>query len=172
MFWDFYNNNQEGVYCFMQFFGGCGIFKFLCNINGFGNYIFKFGKLEDSIFKYVKIYFKFDVGIQNFEFDEVFKLVGEEFDYYIKDLYNVIEKGDYFFWMMYFQIMDLKEVEIYCWNVFDIICIWLQKDYLLRFIGRLIFNCNFDNYFQDIEQVVFSFSMMVFGIGFSVDFML
>ncbi|KAK4178476.1 catalase-like domain-containing protein [Triangularia setosa] len=68
MFWDFHNNNQEGVHCLMQLFGGCDTSK---------------------------IHFKPDSGIQNLDSNEAVQLAGEEPDYHIQDLYNAIERGDH-----------------------------------------------------------------------------
>lgn len=53
-----HNNNQEGVHCLMQLFGGRGVPELFRNINGYGNHTFKFGKPEGNNFKYVKIRLK------------------------------------------------------------------------------------------------------------------
>ncbi|KAH7626030.1 catalase-like domain-containing protein [Sordaria sp. MPI-SDFR-AT-0083] len=172
MFWDFHNNNQEGVHCLMQLFGGHGIPVSLRNVNGFGNHTYKFGKSEDGTFKYVKIHFKPQDGIKNLESDEALRLAGEEPDYHIKDMYNTIELGDYPVWTMYFQVMDPKDAETYRYNIFDITQTWPQRDYPLRPIGKLTLNKNPENHFQDVEQAAFSPSTMVPGIGPSADPML
>jgi catalase len=172
IFWDFHNNNQEGVHCLMQLFGGRGVPESLRNVNGYGNHTYKFGKPEDGTFKYVKIHFKPDAGIKTLDHAESVRLAGEEPDYHIKDLYNAIERGDYPSWTMYFQVMDPKDAETYRWNIFDITRVWPHKDYPLRPIGRLVLNRNPDNHFQDNEQAAFSPSNMVPGIGPSADPML
>ncbi|EGO60017.1 hypothetical protein NEUTE1DRAFT_145886 [Neurospora tetrasperma FGSC 2508] len=172
MFWDFHSNNQEGVHCLMQLFGGRGIPASLRNVNAFGNHTYKFGKPEDGTFKYVKIHLKPDAGIKNLESDEALRLAGEEPDYHIKDMYNAIERGDYPTWTMYFQIMDPKDAETYRYNIFDITQTWSHRDYPLRPIGKLRLNKNPENHFQDIEQAAFSPSTMVPGIGPSADPML
>jgi len=172
MFWDFHNNNQEGVHCLMQLFGGRGVPASLRHINGFGNHTFKYGKPEDGTFKYVKIHFKPDAGVKNLSDEESVRLAGEDPDYHVKDLYNAIERGDYPTWTMYLQIMDPKEAETYRWNIFDITKIWPHKDYPLHPVGKLTLNKNPDNFFQDIEQAAFSPSTLVPGIAPSADIML
>ncbi|KAF2681801.1 heme-dependent catalase [Lentithecium fluviatile CBS 122367] len=151
MFWDFHNNNQEGVHCLMQLFGQRGVPESLRNINGFGVHTFKFGKPEDGSFKYVKLHFKPDAGIKNLTKEEAVRLAGEEPDYHI---------------------MDPKEAESYRWNIFDATKIWPHKDYPLVPVGKLTLNKNPDNYFQEIEQAAFSPSTMIPGIGPSADIML
>ncbi|OAL46505.1 catalase-domain-containing protein [Pyrenochaeta sp. DS3sAY3a] len=172
MFWDFHNNNQEGVHALMQLFGERGVPASVRNINGYGVHTYKFGKPEDGTFKYVKIHFKPDAGNITMKPEEAVRLAGEEPDYHVKDLYNAIEKGDYPTWTMCLQVMDPKDAETYRWNIFDATKIWPHKDYPLIPVGRMTLNKNPENYFQDIEQAAFSPSTMVPGIGPSADIML
>jgi catalase len=172
MYWDFHNNNQESIHCLMQLFGQIGIPASLRNINGFGVHTFKFGKPDDGTFKYVKIQFNPDAGIENLTKEDATRLAGEEPDYHIKDLYNAIEKGDFPTWTMNLQIMDPKEAETYRWDIFDDTKIWPEKDYPLVPVGKLTLNKNPENFFQDIEQAAFSPSTMIPGIGPSADIML
>jgi catalase len=172
MFWDFHNNNQEGIHCLMQLFGQRGVPASLRHINGYGVHTFKFGRPEDGTFKYVKIHFKPDAGNQTLEAAEAVRLAGVEPDYHVKDMYNAIEKGDFPTWTMYLQIMDPKEAETYRWNIFDATMIWPHKDYPLVPVGKLTLNKNPANHFQDIELAAFSPSTMVPGIGPSADIML
>jgi catalase len=172
MFWDFHNNNPEGVHCLMHLFGNRGIPASVRNVNGYGVHTFKFGKPEDGTFKYVKIVFKPDDGNKTLDADEAGRLAGAEPDYHIKDLYNAIEAGDYPTWTMYIQTMDPKEAETYRWNIFDATKIWPHKDFPLQPVGKLTLNKNPDNYFADIEQAAFSPSTLVPGIGPSADVML
>ncbi|KAK8046014.1 catalase-domain-containing protein [Apiospora saccharicola] len=171
-FWDFHNNNQEGVHSLMQLFGGRGVPASLRHVNGYGNHTYKFGKPEDGSFKYVKIVFKPAGGVKNLSPEDAVRLAGEEPDYHVKDLYNAIEKGDYPTWVMYFQIMDPKEAETYRWDIFDITKVWPHKEHPLREIGRLTLNRNVNNHFEDLEQAAFSPSNMVPGIAPSADTML
>lgn len=62
-----------------------------------------------------------------------------------------------------------KEVVIYCYNLFDLIKVWFYGDYLLIEVGFFELNCNLDNYFVEVEQVVFMLVNVVFGIGFLLD---
>lgn len=172
MFWDFHNNNQEGIHALMQLFGSRGVPESLRNINMYGVHTFKFGKPEDGTFKYVKIHFKPDAGNITMDSAEAARLAGAEPDYHVKDLYNAIEKGDFPTWTMNLQIMDAKEAETYRWNIFDDTRIWPHKDFPLHPVGKLTLNKNPENYFSDIEQAAFSPSTTVPGIGPSADIML
>jgi len=171
MFWDFHNNNQEGIHCLMQLFSLRGVPASLRNMNAFSNHTYKLGK-PDGSFKYVKMHFKPDAGIKNLPAEEALRLAGEEPDYHVQDLYDAIERGDYPVWTLYLQIMDPKEAETYRWNIFDMTKIWPHADYPLQPVGKLTLNRNPSNYFQDIEQAAFSPSTMVPGVGPSADIML
>lgn len=172
MFWDFHNQNQEGVHALMQLFGRRGIPASVRNINGFGVHTYKFGNPEKGTFKYVKIHFKPDAGIKTFDEATATRIAGEDPDYHTKDLYDAIERGDFPTWTMYLQVMDPSEAEHYRWNIFDATKTWSHKDYPLIPVGKLTLNKNPENYFQDIEQAAFSPSTMVPGIGPSADIML
>jgi len=171
MFWDFHNNNQEGIHCLMQLFSVRGVPASLRHMNAFSNHTYELGK-PDGSFKYVKMQFKPDAGIKNLPPQEALRLAGEEPDYHVTDLYDAIEKGEYPVWTLYLQIMDPKEAEVYRWNVFDMTKIWPHSDYPLQPVGKLTLNKNPSNYFQDIEQAAFSPSTMVPGVGPSADIML
>ena len=147
MFWDFHNHNQEGVHCLMQLFGGRGVPASLRNVNGFGNHTFKFGKPKDGSFKYVKIHFKPDAGIQTLSQEDAVRLAGEEPDYHVKDMFNAIERGNFPTWTMSLQVMDPKDAETYRWNIFDITKVWPHEDYPLIPVGKLTLNRNPENHF-------------------------
>lgn len=153
-------------------FGGRGVPASLANINDLGNHTFKFGKTEDSSFKYVKIHFKPDTGIKDLTQEDAVRLAGEEPEYHIKDMFNAIERGDYRSWTMNLQIMDPKDAETYRWNIFDITQVWPHKDYPLVPVGKLTLNRNPENHFEEVKQAAFSPSNMVPGIGASADIML
>lgn len=51
--------------------------------------------------------------------NEASRLAGENPDFYMQDMYEAIERGDYPVWNVYVQVMDPKEAETYKWNIFD-----------------------------------------------------
>ncbi|KAI9745720.1 MAG: hypothetical protein M1818_001256 [Claussenomyces sp. TS43310] len=171
MFWDFHNNNQEGIHQLMQLFSDRGTPASLRNINAYSGSTYKFIKADGS-FKYVKIHLKSDQGIKNFNVEEATKVAGENPDHHVADLFEAIERKEYPTWTAYVQVMDPKEAETYRWNIFDMTKVWPKSDYPLRPFGKLTLNKNPHNYFTDIEQAAFSPSTMVPGIGPSADPML
>ncbi|KAH0287277.1 catalase-domain-containing protein [Aureobasidium namibiae CBS 147.97] len=171
MFWDYHINNQEGIHALMHLFGLRGIPASLRNINAFGVHTYKLGK-QDGTFVYVKWHIKPAAGIKNLHADEALRLAGENPDYHIKDFYDAIERGDFPTYNVHLQIMDPKQAEASGINIFDNTFTWPHEKYPLRQIGKITFNKNPTNYFQDVEQAAFSPSTMVPGIGPSADLML
>ncbi|KAK5125211.1 hypothetical protein LTR85_000887 [Meristemomyces frigidus] len=172
MYWDYHNNNQEGTHAIMQVFGGRGVPATLRNVNAYGVHTYKLGKPEDGSFKYVKWHFKPDQGNKTLTQEEAVKLAGEDPDHHVRDMFNSIAAGNFPSWTMNIQVMDPADASRVPYDIFDDTKIWPHKDYPLRPIGKMTFNRNPSNFFQDIEQAAFSPSNMVPGIGPSADIML
>ncbi len=68
--------------------------------------------------------------------------------------------------------MPERDAEKTSYNPFDLTKVWPHAEYPLIEIGVMELNRNPDNYFAEIEQVAFSPSNVVPGIGFSPDKML
>ncbi|KAH9210004.1 catalase-like domain-containing protein [Leptodontidium sp. 2 PMI_412] len=171
MFWDFHNNNQEGIHELMHLFSDRGTPASLRHTDAFSGHTYKFTK-PDGSFVYVKIHLKSDQGIKNFTNEEAIKIAGEDPDHNVRDLFDAIERKDYPTWTAYLQVMKPEEAETYRWNIFDMTKVWPHKDYPLRPFGKLTLDRNPQNYFADIEQAAFSPSTMVPGIEASADPML
>ncbi|KAI9727069.1 MAG: hypothetical protein M1834_008537 [Cirrosporium novae-zelandiae] len=168
MFWDFHNNNQEGIHALMVLFSDRGVPTSVRNLNSYGNHTYKLTK-DDGTFSYVKFHFKTNQGIKTLAQDEAVKLAGEHPDHHTEDLFTAIERGDYPSWTLYIQVMSPSEAESYRWNIFDVTKVWPHVDFPLVPVGKLTLNKNPENYFADIEQASFSPSTMVPGIAPSAD---
>jgi catalase len=68
--------------------------------------------------------------------------------------------------------MPEMDAETTSYNPFDLTKVWPHGDYPLIEVGVMELNRNADNYFAQIEQLAFSPSNKVPGIGFSPDKML
>ncbi|OCL08896.1 catalase-domain-containing protein [Glonium stellatum] len=171
MFWDFHNNNQEGIHAIMQLFSDRGTPASLRHINAYSGHTYKFTK-DDGTSKYVKFHIKTNQGVQSLTKEQAAKIAGENPDYHVEDLFTAIERGDFPSWTIYVQVMELSDAEAYRWNIFDMTKVWPHSDYPLRPVAKLTLNENPSNYFRDIEQAAFSPSNMVPGIAPSADPML
>jgi catalase len=99
-------------------------------------------------------------------------LAGSDADYYRRDLYEAIERGEYPVWDVYVQIMSYEDAKTYRFNPFDITKVWPHADYPLIKVGHYTLNRNPKNFFAEIEQAAFAPSNLVPGIDISPDKML
>lgn len=154
----FHVGNPEGIHQLMQLFSDRGTPASLRHINAYSGHTYKFTKevtafyktllidclpsSQDGSFKYIKIHIKTQLGVKNMTDDEALRISGENPDFYMQDMYEAIERGDYPVWNVYVQVMDPKEAETYKWNIFDMTKVWPHKDFPLRQIGKLTLNRN------------------------------
>ncbi|KAK7413961.1 catalase A [Neonectria punicea] len=168
MFWDFHNNNQEGIHALMMLFSDRGTPKSVRHVNGYSGHTYKLTK-KDGSFHYVKIQFKSNQGNDTLLDADATRLAGQDPDNHTADLWDSIESGNFPSWTAYVQVMSPEQAETYRWNIFDMTKIWPHADFPLLPFGKLTLNKNPGNYFTDIEQAAFSPSNMVPGIAPSAD---
>ncbi|KAH8653495.1 catalase core domain-containing protein [Xylariales sp. PMI_506] len=168
MFWDFHNNNPEGIHALMLLFSDRGTPKSVRHVNAYTGHTYKFTK-EDGSFVYVKIHLKSNQTNATLSAAEAERLAGADPDAHIRDLYTSIQTGNYPSWNMYIQVMTPEQAETYRWNIFDMTKVWPHADFPLLPVGKLTINRNPANHFADIEQAAFSPSNIVPGIAPSAD---
>ena len=49
--------------------------------------------MKHGTFKYVRMHFKPDSGVENLSAEDALRLAGEEPDHHVKDVYNAIERA-------------------------------------------------------------------------------
>lgn len=171
MNWDFLSLTPESIHQVTILFSDRGTPDGFRHMHGFGSHTFKWVNSEGEVF-FVKFHFVSDAGIKNLSDSESVRLMGEEPDYAIKDLFNHIQGGDQVTWTFKAQVMPLKDAANYQWNILDVTKVWPHHDYPLIPVGKLVLNKNPENYFAEVEQSAFSPSHMIPGIEPSLDKML
>ncbi|MDR3339443.1 MAG: catalase [Candidatus Symbiothrix sp.] len=171
MMWDFWGSSPETLHQVMILMSDRGLPANLRQMHGFGSHTFSFINSENKRF-WVKFHFKSQQGIANLTNVEATEIVGKDREASQRDLFEHIESGDFPHWKMCVQIMPEAESKTYRFNPFDLTKVWSQKDYPLIEVGVLTLNRNPENYFAEVEQVAFSPTHVVPGIGWSPDKML
>ncbi len=169
--WDFWSLLPESLHQITILFSDRGLPQTVRHMNGYGSHTFSFISKKDERF-WVKFHFKTMQGHKHWTNEEAEKIIGKTRESTQEDLFSSIEKGDYPKWKFYIQIMKENEANKTKYNPFDLTKVWPHKDFPLLEVGILELNRNPENYFTDIEQVAFSPSNIVPGIGFSPDKML
>jgi len=166
MVWDFWSQVPESLHQITILFSDRGIPRGIPFMHGFGSHTYSFINASNERF-WVKFHFKTQQGIQNMTPENAIRIAGEDSDYHTRQLFEVIERGDYPKWTFYVQVMPEAEAETYQWNPFDLTKVWPHADYPLIEAGVLEMNRNPSNYFAEVEQSAFSPANVVPGISFS-----
>lgn len=74
--------------------------------------------------------------------DEAERLAGTDADFYRRDLFDAIDRGDNPVWDMYVQVMPYEDAKTYHFNPFDLTKIWSFSDYPRIKVGELTLNRN------------------------------
>ncbi|KAL9110161.1 MAG: hypothetical protein Q9227_005221 [Pyrenula ochraceoflavens] len=168
MFWDYFNHNAEGYHTLMFVFSDRGTPVSYRYADIFSINTYKFTK-PDGSFKYVRIHLKTDQGVKNLTEGESTTISGKDPDYFTRDLYDAIEKGNFPSWTVYAQIIDPLEAERYHINIFDATRTISQKDFPLVPFGKIRLNRNPLNFFTEVEQSAFSPANIVPGWDLTPD---
>lgn len=169
--WDFWSLSPESLHQVTILFSDRGLPVGVRNVNGYGSHTFSFINVGNERF-WVKFHFKTQQGHKHWTNEEATKVVGQTRESTQEDLYGAIDSGDFPKWTLSVQIMPELDAEKTPYNPFDLTKVWPHADYPLIEVGVMELNRNPENYFAEIEQVAFSPSNVVPGIGFSPDKML
>lgn len=169
--WDFWSLSPESLHQVTILMSDRGLPTDVRHINGYGSHTFSFINAKNERF-WVKFHFKTMQGHRHWTNAEAAKIVGRTRESTQEDLFNAIERGEFPRWKMQVQVMPETDAGKHWYNPFDLTKVWPHGDYPPIDIGILELNRNPENYFAEIEQVAFSPSNIVPGIGFSPDKML
>jgi len=166
--WDFWSLSPESLHQVTILFSDRGLPVGVRNMHGFGSHTFSFINAQMERF-WVKFHYVTQQGIKYFTNDEAATVVGLTRESTQEDLFGAIDSGDFPKWTLFVQIMPETDAEKTAYNPFDLTKVWPHADYPLIEVGVMELNRNPENYFAEIEQVAFSPSNVVPGIGFSPD---
>ncbi|MCW5981503.1 MAG: catalase [Bryobacteraceae bacterium] len=169
--WDFWSLSPESLHQLTILMSDRGLPVSPRFINGYGSHTFSFWNAGGERF-WVKFHFKTQQGHRHLTNDEAAEVIGRSRESYQEDLFGSIERGEFPRWTMFVQVMPELDAEKTPYNPFDLTKVWPHGDYPLIEVGTVELNRNPDNYFAEVEQVAFSPSNVVPGIGFSPDKML
>ncbi|CCI41416.1 unnamed protein product [Albugo candida] len=168
LFWDFLSLRPESLHQQTILFSDRGIPDGYRFMNGYGSNTFK-NVNENGEVVFVKYHYKSDQGIRNLSDELAQKLSGLDADYALRDLFESIASENYPVWTMYLQVMTPEQAQHCSFNPFDVTKIWPHNEFPLIEIGRFVLNRNPQNYFAEVEQLVFSPAHFIPGIGPSPD---
>lgn len=171
MQWDFWTLSPESAHQVTYLMGDRGLPKSWREMQGYGSHTYQWINAAGERF-WVKYHFKSRQGDLHLDAETAEAIAGADADFYRRDLYEAIERGDFPQWDLFVQIMPYEDAKTYRFNPFDLTKVWPHGDYPLVPVGTLTLDRNPQNFFAEIEQAAFSPANTVPGIGISPDKML
>lgn len=171
MQWDFWTLSPETAHQVTYLMGDRGLPRSWRHMNGYGSHTFSWVNAEGELF-WMRYHFVSHQGVEAMGAEEAQQLAGSDADYYRRDLFDAIQRGEHPSWDLYVQIMPYDEAKSYRFNPFDLTKTISLKDYPRIKVGTLTLNRNPENFFAQIEQAGFSPGNQVPGTGISPDKML
>ncbi|MGP0221736.1 catalase [Paenarthrobacter sp. NCHU4564] len=171
MQWDFWTLSPESAHQVTWLMGDRGLPANWREMQGYGSHTYQWINAAGERF-WVKYHFKSNQGVNSITSEEAEALAGSDADFYIRDLHENIEAGNFPSWELHVQVMPYEDAKTYRFNPFDLTKVWPHADYPLIHVGTMELNKNPENYFAQIEQATFAPSNFVPGIAASPDKML
>jgi len=165
--WDYIVNHPESLHMITMLYTDRGTPASYRFMPGFGVHTFSFINEQKQKF-WVKFHLVSQQGVANLNQKEAKILAGENPNFLSQDLRDNIENGNFPKWKLCCQIMSEEEGYKNPWT-FDCTKVWKHDDYPLIELGILELNKNPIDYFSEVEQVCFSPTNMIPGIGLSPD---
>jgi len=169
--WDFWSLSPESLHQVTMLFSDRGLPVSPMHMNGYGSHAYSLWT-SDGARVWVKFHFKTRQGHRHYTSGEAETVVGRTREGNQEALFGAIEAGEFPKWTVQVQIMTQDEATACPFNPFDLTKVWPHAEFPPIEIGVLELNRNPDNYFAEIEQLAFSPSNVVRGIGHSPDRML
>jgi catalase len=171
MQWDFWTLSPESAHQVTYLMGDRGLPRSWREVNGYGSHTYQWINAAGERF-WVKYHFISRQGVHNISNEDAEKLAGADADFYRRDLYEAIERGDHPTWDIKVQVMPYEDAKTYRFNPFDLTKVWPHGDYPLIHVGHFTLNRNPRNFFAEIEQIALSPANQVPGTDISPDKML
>ena len=171
MQWDFWTLSPESAHQVTYLMGDRGLPRSWRHMPGFGSHTYQWINEAGERF-WVKYHFDALQGNEEITSEEAEAIAGSDADYYRRDLFDAIERGEFPSWTVSVQVMPYEDAKTYRFNPFDLTKVWPHADYPLIEVGVHTLNRNPENFFAQIEQAAFSPANTVPGIDVSPDRML
>jgi catalase len=167
-FWDFVSLTPETLNMIMWVLSDKAFPRSFATMEGFGVHTFRLIN-EQGVSHFCKFHWKPLAGVHSITFEEASKIAGKDPDFNRRDLWDMIEKGNFPEFELALQIISENEEFDFDFDILDATKVWPEELIPLKRVGKLTMNRNPDNYFLETEQVAFHPGNLVPGIDFSND---
>jgi catalase len=167
-FWDFISLMPESMNMIMWVMSDRALPRSYSMMEGFGVHTFRLINAEGKS-RFVKFHWKPVNGVHSLVWDETQKIAGKDPDFNRRDLWNMIEKGNYPEYELGIQILEEEQEFDFDFDILDSTKFIPEELVPVRKIGKMVLNRNPDNFFAETEQVAFHPGHIVPGMDFTND---
>lgn len=167
-FWDFVSLMPESMHMIMWVLSDRALPRSYAMMEGFGVHTFRLVN-EEGKARFVKFHWKPVNGVHSLVWDETQKLAGKDPDFNRRDLWALIEEGNYPEFELGIQVVEEDEELDFDFDILDPTKIIPEELVPVRKIGKMTLNRNPDNFFAETEQAAFHPGHIVPGIDFTND---
>ncbi|XP_052741126.1 vegetative catalase-like [Bicyclus anynana] len=165
--WDFLAKKPETLHGMLLLLSDYGIPNGYRKMDAFAVHTFEINNKHGDKY-FVKFNLRTEQGVEVLTSDEA-AVVGQDLDYFNRDLYNAIENKNYPSWKLEMDVMTLESIKHIDYNPFEVTRLWKKGTYITVPIGRLVLNKNPDNFFATVELSAFNPGNLVPGIPGPMD---
>lgn len=162
--WEFYGQNPETLHHLLMTKSSRGLPESYQNMHAYSGNTYSLIS-ADGTKHWVKFLFKTEQGIKNLTLDEAEQLQNP--NYYTEQLISALKSGEQPKWKMYAQIISEEQAKEMSFNPFDATKVWFHGDCPLTEIGEVVLDEILNE--TETENLVFSPSNIIEGVGFSPD---
>jgi catalase len=162
-FWDFISLAPESTHALLWVMSDRAIPRSFAMMEGFGVHTFRFVNAQGKS-SLVKFHWKPLLGVHSLVWDESMKLAAKDADFHRRHLWELIDQGHFPEWELGVQVVAEEDRYKFDFDLQDATKLIPESLVPLRIIGKLTLDRNPENYFAEIEQVVFHPQHLVAGI--------
>ncbi|HTE29235.1 MAG TPA: catalase, partial [Chryseolinea sp.] len=167
-FWDFISLMPESAHMIMWAMSDRALPRSYRMMEGFGVHTFRLIN-EKGEAHFVKFHWKPLLGVHSVAWDEAQNISGKDPDFHRRDLWEVIESGNFPEWEFGVQIVPETDENKFEFDLLDPTKLIPEEIVPVQRIGKLTLNRNPENFFAETEQVAFHVGHVVPGIDFTND---
>ncbi|MGE4405619.1 catalase HPII [Pseudomonas sp.] len=167
-FWDFVSLTPESAHMVLWTMSDRALPRSYRAMEGFGVHTFRLINAE-GVSRFVKFHWKPLAGAFSLVWDETLKIAGKDPDFNRRDLWESIERGDYFEWELGVQVVEEADEHSFDFDLLDPTKLIPEELVPVQTLGKMTLNRNPDNFFAETEQAAFHIGHIVPGIDFTND---
>jgi len=166
--WSLFAKYPEATNMLIWFFSDLGTVKSLRHIKGYSVNTYVWRNAQ-GVRHYVKYHWFPVAGAQHIDQQEAQWLACQDPNIAGRDLYDTIAKGKTVEYDLCVQLMNPEDEKCLPFDPLDDTKVWDETRYPLLPVGRMVLNCNPENYAEQVDKLAFNPANLLPGLEFSDD---